>query len=503
MHLDGETAGILFERGDGLTYNDFIILPGHIDFAASDVELSTHITRRIALKNPICSSPMDTVTESQMAIGMALLGGIGIIHYNNTPEDQIDEVRKVKRFENGFITDPVVLSPKNAIADIDEIQSQQGFSGIPITEDGTLQGKLVGIVTNRDIDFEPDRGRLLEEVMVTSLVTASEGVTLNEANNILRESKKGKLPIVDSNGHLISLVSRTDLKKNRDYPEASKDESKQLRVGAAISTQLADRERLHGLVDAGVDLVVIDAAQGDSVFQIEMIEEIKKAYPEVDVLAGNVVTTRQCEHLIKAGADGIRIGMGPGSICITQDTMAVGRAQATAVYQCAKYCRTRGIPVVADGGINNTGALGKALALGANVGMMGSMFAGTQETPGDYFYKDGIRVKKYRGMASVEAMERGGGKRYMYSNKSIKVAQGVSGLVVDKGSVYDLLPYLSQSLRQSFQDMGYSTVESLHLALENDELRFERRTPSAQREGGVHGLMAYDEPFREGGRDRQ
>ena len=503
MHSDGETAGVLFERGDGLTYNDFIVLPGHIDFAATEVELSTYITRRIALKNPICSSPMDTVTESRMAIGMALLGGIGIIHYNNTPEAQIDEVRKVKRFENGFITDPVVLGPKNTIADIDTIHEQQGFSGIPITEDGTLQGKLQGIVTNRDIDFEPDRGRLLEEVMVTDLVTAPEGVTLNEANNILRESKKGKLPIIDGDGRLVSLVSRTDLKKNRDFPEASKDESKQLRVGAAISTQMADRERLEGLVEAGVDLVVIDAAQGDSVFQLEMIKELKKSFPDVDVLAGNVVTTSQCEHLIDSGADGVRIGMGPGSICITQDTMAVGRAQATAVYQCAKYCRTQGIPVVADGGINNTGALGKALALGANVGMMGSMFAGTQETPGDYFYKDGIRVKKYRGMASVEAMERGGDKRYMYSNKNIKVAQGVSGLVVDKGSVYDLVPYLVQSLRQSFQDMGHSTVEALHLALENDELRFERRTPSAQREGGVHGLMAYDEPFREGGRDRQ
>ncbi len=503
MHSDGETASVLFERGDGLTYNDFIVLPGHIDFAATEVELSTHITRRIALKNPICSSPMDTVTESRMAIGMALLGGIGIIHYNNTPEAQIDEVRKVKRFENGFITDPVVLGPKNTIADIDTIHEQQGFSGIPITEDGTLQGKLQGIVTNRDIDFEPDRGRLLEEVMVTDLVTAPEGVTLNEANNILRESKKGKLPIIDGDGRLVSLVSRTDLKKNRDFPEASKDESKQLRVGAAISTQMADRERLEGLVEAGVDLVVIDAAQGDSVFQLEMIKELKKSFPDVDVLAGNVVTTSQCEHLIDSGADGVRIGMGPGSICITQDTMAVGRAQATAVYQCAKYCRTQGIPVVADGGINNTGALGKALALGANVGMMGSMFAGTQETPGDYFYKDGIRVKKYRGMASVEAMERGGDKRYMYSNKNIKVAQGVSGLVVDKGSVYDLVPYLVQSLRQSFQDMGHSTVEALHLALENDELRFERRTPSAQREGGVHGLMAYDEPFREGGRDRQ
>ena len=503
MHSDGETAGVLFERGDGLTYNDFIVLPGHIDFAATEVELSTYITRRIALKNPICSSPMDTVTESRMAIGMALLGGIGIIHYNNTPEDQIDEVRKVKRFENGFITDPVVLGPKNTIADIDTIHEQQGFSGIPITEDGTLQGKLQGIVTNRDIDFEPDRGRLLEEVMVTDLVTAPEGVTLNEANNILRESKKGKLPIIDGDGRLVSLVSRTDLKKNRDFPEASKDESKQLRVGAAISTQMADRERLEGLVEAGVDLVVIDAAQGDSVFQLEMIKELKKSFPDVDVLAGNVVTTSQCEHLIDSGADGVRIGMGPGSICITQDTMAVGRAQATAVYQCAKYCRTQGIPVVADGGINNTGALGKALALGANVGMMGSMFAGTQETPGDYFYKDGIRVKKYRGMASVEAMERGGDKRYMYSNKNIKVAQGVSGLVVDKGSVYDLVPYLVQSLRQSFQDMGHSTVEALHLALENDDLRFERRTSSAQREGGVHGLMAYDEPFREGGRDRQ
>ena len=503
MHSDGQTASALFERGDGLTYNDFIVLPGHIDFAATDVGLSTLITRRIALKNPICSSPMDTVTENKMAIGMALLGGIGIIHYNNTPEAQVEEVRKVKRFENGFITDPVVLGPKNTIADVDLIFQEQGFAGIPITEDGTLKGKLIGIVTNRDVDFEPDRNCPLQEVMVTDLVTAPEGVTLNEANKILRESKKGKLPIIDEKGCLVSLVSRTDLKKNRDFPEASKDESKQLRVGAAISTQQADRERLEGLVEAGVDLVVIDAAQGDSVFQVEMIEEIKKNYPAVDVLAGNVVTTNQCEHLIDAGADGIRIGMGPGSICITQDTMAVGRAQATAVYQCAKYCRTRKIPVVADGGINNTGALGKALALGANVGMMGSMFAGTQETPGDYFYKDGMRVKKYRGMASVEAMERGGGKRYMYSNRNIKVAQGVSGLVVDKGSVYDLVPYLVQSLRQSFQDMGHRTIEDLHQALENDGIRFERRSPSAQREGGVHGLMAYDEPFREGGRERQ
>jgi len=271
MHADGERASTLFDQGEGLTYNDFIVLPGRIDFAASEVDLSTYITRRIPLKNPLVSSPMDTVTESNMAIAMALLGGIGIVHYNNTVDEQVEEVRKVKRFENGFITDPVVLGPSNTIADVDEIHEAHGFGGIPITEDGTRNGRLIGIVTNRDVDFETDRSRPLSEVMVTDLVTAPEGVTLPEANKILRESKKGKLPIVDQNGRLVSLVSRTDLKKNRDFPEACKDKRKQLRVGASISTRQADRERLAGLVEAGADLIVIDAAQGDSSFQVEMI----------------------------------------------------------------------------------------------------------------------------------------------------------------------------------------------------------------------------------------
>ncbi len=494
MHADGERASTLFDQGEGLTYNDFIVLPGRIDFAASEVDLSTYITRRIPLKNPLVSSPMDTVTESNMAIAMALLGGIGIVHYNNTVDEQVEEVRKVKRFENGFITDPVVLGPSNTIADVDEIHEAHGFGGIPITEDGTRNGRLIGIVTNRDVDFETDRSRPLSEVMVTDLVTAPEGVTLPEANKILRESKKGKLPIVDQNGRLVSLVSRTDLKKNRDFPEACKDKRKQLRVGASISTRQADRERLAGLVEAGADLIVIDAAQGDSSFQVEMIEHIKQIYPHIDVLAGNVVTATQCEHLIDAGADGVRVGMGPGSICITQDTMAVGRAQATAVYRCSQYCRSRGIPVVADGGISNTGSLSKAIACGASVGMMGSMFAGTHEAPGEYFYKDGVRVKKYRGMASVEAMERGGGKRYGYSRKNLQVAQGVSGLVVDKGSAYDLVPYLIQSLKQALQDMGQRSVSALHESIEAGEVRYERRSPSAQREGSVHGLLSYQEP---------
>src|SRR5690606_32032608 len=247
-----------------------------------------YVTRRIRLKSPLVSSPMDTVTESRTAIALALLGGIGVIHYNNTVEQQVDEVRKVKRFENGFITEPVVLGPDHTIHDIDEIHRTMGFSGIPITEDGTLRGRLLGIVTNRDIDFESDRSKKLREVMVTNLVTAPEGVTLVEANEILRESKKGKLPIVDGEGRLVSLVARTALKKNRDHPDATKDERKQLRVGAAVSTRPEDRERLARLVEAGVDLIVIDAAQGDSVYQADLIRHIKSTYPEIDVLAGNV-----------------------------------------------------------------------------------------------------------------------------------------------------------------------------------------------------------------------
>lgn len=494
MQPDGQSAEELFGKDEGLTYNDFIILPGHIDFGADEVDLSTRLTRHVPLKVPLVSSPMDTVTESKMAISLALMGGLGVIHYNNSPEEQIAQVRRVKRFENGFITEPIVLSPGHRISDIDRIREKEGFSGIPITEDGTLRTRLVGIVTNRDIDFEPDRTRLLREVMVRELNTAPKGISLAEANQRLRESKKGKLPIIDEEGRLCGLVSRTDLKKNRDFPDACKDKRKQLRVGASVSTRESDRERIAGLVEAGVDVLVIDSAQGDSIYQIRMIEHLKKTHPSLDVLAGNVVTTRQCDNLIRAGADGVRIGMGPGSICTTQETMACGRAQATAVYECSRYCRERDIPCVADGGISNTGALAKAIALGASTGMMGALFAGTQEAPGEYFYKDGVRVKKYRGMASVEAMEKGGGKRYLYAQKGIKVAQGVSGLVVDKGSMLDLVPYIVQSLRQSLQDFGTRSLADLHGAIESGALRFERRSSSAQREGGVHGLVAYEEP---------
>jgi IMP dehydrogenase len=357
-----------------------------------------------------------------------------------------------------------------------------------------LRTPLVGIVTNRDIDFEPDRSRPLREVMVTEVITAPEGISLAEANRILRISKKGKLPIVDKERRLVSLVSRTDLKKNRDFPEACKDQRKQLRVGAAVSTREEDRERIAGLVEAGVDLIVVDSAQGDSVFQIRALEFLKGNYPQIDVVAGNAVTRRQCENLVKAGADALRVGMGPGSICTTQETMACGRPQATAVYECSSYCRDKDVPVLGDGGISSTGTLAKALACGASTGMMGGLFAGTQEAPGEYFYKDGVRVKKYRGMASIEAMEKGGAKRYLYGDLGIKVAQGVSGFVVDKGSMFDLVPYIVQSLRQSLQDFGQRSIAQLHNAIVSGELRYERRSTSAQREGAIHNLVAYEEP---------
>lgn len=491
---DGYSARELFDSTQGLAYNDFIILPGYIDFLPDDVNLETQLTRNITIRRPLISSPMDTVTESKMAISLALLGGIGIIHNNNSIEEQAEEVRKVKRYENGFIMDPVVLSPRHTVADVDEIKEKYNFSGIPITENGELRSKLVGIVTNRDIDFEKDRSRKLDTVMTTELLTAKQGISLSEANEILRRSKKGKLPIVDEQGNLVALMSRNDLLTNEEFPMASKDEKKQLMVGAAISTREEAKGRLAELVKAGVDVVIVDSAQGDSVYQIEMIKHIKAIYPNLNVIGGNVVTEEQCGDLVKAGADALRIGMGPGSICTTQTTMACGRAQATAVYCCAKYAREHGIPVIADGGIANIGHIAKAMAIGASVAMMGSMFAGTEEAPGEYFYEKGVRLKRYRGMASLEAMQKGGGKRYFAEGSRIRVAQGVSGSVVDKGSMFDYVPYLIQGLKHAFQDIGKRNVQELHEALYSEELRFEKRSLSAQIEGGVHDMHSYKEP---------
>ncbi|KAJ3274226.1 inosine-5'-monophosphate dehydrogenase [Terramyces sp. JEL0728] len=497
---DGLTGAQLFDAqiSGGLTYNDFLILPGYIDFPASIVNLETQITKRFRIKTPLLSSPMDTVTESEMAIHMALNGGLGVIHHNCPVTDQAEMVRKVKKFENGFISDPVCLGPTNTVLDLLKIKEKFGYSGIPVTENGKLGSKLLGLVTSRDIDFlqsDADANIKLKDIMVTELVTAKKGISLAEANKILSSSRKGKLPIVDENGNLTALLARSDLIKARDYPLASKTKtSKQLLCAAAISTHEEDKIRLAALVEAGLDIVVLDSSQGNSLFQINMIKYIKKTYSQIDVIAGNVVTEEQARSLILAGADAIKVGMGSGSICITQEVMACGRPQGSAVFRVAQYARQFGVPVIADGGISNVGHIIKAVALGASAVMMGSLLAGTTESPGDYFYHEGQRLKRYRGMGSLEAMDTGdaAGKRYFSEDGRVKVAQGVSGSVVDKGTVKKFMGYLVTGVQHGFQDIGVKDVPELQGGVAEGKVRFEKRTPSAQAEGGVHGLYNYE-----------
>ncbi|KAI6207001.1 hypothetical protein M3Y94_00979600 [Aphelenchoides besseyi] len=500
---DGETIEQLFSTGVGTTYNDFNIFPGYIDFPVTAVSLGTNLTRKIKLNVPLISSPMDTVTESEMAIGMALHGGIGIIHANfATLDEQSEEVLKVKRYKQGFITNPQCIGPNDTVRTLIQIKNKHGFTGTPVTSDGTCGSELLGLVTSRDIDFikvERYDSTKIEDVMVPrdKLTIGTESMNLDKAYEILEEEKKGKLPIVNERDELVSLIARTDLKKARDFPLSSYDSKGQLMVGAAVNTRETAKEAVEKLVKAEVDVLVIDSSNGASEYQVQLLKWIKSTYPDgPQVIAGNVVTMQQAKVLIDAGADALRVGMGSGSICITQEVMAVGRAQGSAVYQVARYAHSRGIPVVADGGIRDVGYITKALSLGASTVMMGGLLAGTNEAPGEYFWgPSGVRLKKYRGMGSLDAMEANATSQERYfTNESdvIKVAQGVSATMRDRGSIHKFVPYIVRGIQHGFQDIGVRSIQDLQDGVYDGRIRFERRSQNAQLEGGVHSLHSYE-----------
>jgi IMP dehydrogenase len=439
---------------------------------------------------------MDTVTEANMAATMAACGALGFVHYNNTIAEQQHHVARVKGHRPGFVVTPVVMPPDAPISALDALKQAKGHLSVCVTDTGALGGKLLGVVASRDVDFVADRHTLLREVMTTDVETAAEGTTPAQALEALRASGRGRLPVVNAQGELVALATRALFRESRGFPalgEPTVDAQGRLRCGAAVGTREDDKLRVAALAQAGVDVVILDSSQGDSTYQTAMLAHIKRAHPGLDVICGNVVTGAQARRLIEAGADGLRCGMGSGSICTTQEVCAVGRGQATAVYHVSRVAREFGVPVIADGGIQNSGHVTKALALGASAAMCGSMFAGTHESPGDYFLtQDGVRVKRYRGMGSLDAMAKGSDTRYHSDTQSLKIAQGVSGTVRDKGSVRRTVPFIAQAVKQGFQDLGVRSTSEAHAFLSGGKVTMEARTGAAIHEGGVHDMVSYE-----------
>ncbi|MBE5996543.1 MAG: IMP dehydrogenase [Lachnospiraceae bacterium] len=466
--------------GEGITFDDVLLVPSYSEVTPNLIDLSTQLTRTIKLNIPMMSAGMDTVTEHQMAIAMARQGGIGIIHKNMSIEQQAEEVDMVKRSENGVITDPFFLSPNHTIGDACALMAKYRISGVPVTEGR----KLVGIITNRDLKFEDDMSRPIREKMTShGLITAKEGVTLEEAKQILAEARKEKLLIVDDEFNLKGLITIKDIEKQIKYPNSAKDSQGRLLCGAGVGITKNIMERVEALKNAHVDVIVIDSAHGHSLNVLNATREVKDAFPDLPVIAGNVATAEGAEALIKAGADCVKVGIGPGSICTTRVVAGIGVPQITAVMDCYEAARKYDIPIIADGGIQYSGDMTKALAAGANVCMMGSIFAGCDESPGDFELFQGRKFKVYRGMGSIAAMENGSKDRYFQTDAKKLVPEGVEGRVPYKGMLEDTVFQLVGGIRSG---MGYCGAKTIPILQET--AKFVKISAASLKESHPHDI---------------
>ncbi len=444
--------------GEGITFDDVLLVPSYSEVIPNQVCLKTHLTKDIELNIPMMSAGMDTVTEHRMAIAMARQGGIGIIHKNMSIEEQAEEVDKVKRSENGVITDPFYLSPEHTLGDANDLMAKFRISGVPITEGK----KLVGIITNRDLKFETDFSKKIKECMTSEgLITAPEGITLDEAKKILAGARKEKLPIVDKDGNLSGLITIKDIEKQIKYPNSAKDKQGRLLCGAGVGVTANILDRVDALVKSKVDVIVIDTAHGHSANVLRVVKMVREKYPDLAIIAGNVATGEATEALIQAGVDAVKVGIGPGSICTTRVVAGIGVPQITAIMDCYAVAKKYGIPIIADGGIKYSGDMTKAIAAGANVCMMGSIFAGCDESPGTFELFQGRKYKVYRGMGSIAAMENGSKDRYFQQDAKKLVPEGVEGRVAYKGLVEDTVFQLIGGIRSGMGYCGTKTIEEL------------------------------------------
>ncbi|MBS5035845.1 MAG: IMP dehydrogenase [Dialister sp.] len=469
----------------GLTFDDVLLIPAHSDVLPRDVDVRTHLTQNVTLNIPVMSAGMDTVTEAEMAIAMAREGGIGVIHKNMSIDEQAREVKLVKRSEHGIIVDPIYLAPDNTLSDADELMNKYHISGVPITENG----KLVGIITNRDMRFETDLSRPISDIMTSKgLITAPEHTTMEEAKRILQAHRIEKLPLVDDDGHLKGLITIRDIEKMRKFPNSNKDSDGRLKVAAAIGVTSDVEDRVEALLDAKADVLVIDTAHGHSEGVLQTIRRLRKAFPHLELIAGNVATYDATKALIEAGVSAVKVGIGPGSICTTRVIAGIGVPQITAIYDCAKAAEGTGIPIIADGGIQYSGDIAKALGAGASCVMLGNLLAGTEEAPGEMIIYQGKNYKSYRGMGSLGAMQAGSKDRYFQQNAKKLVPEGIEGRIPYKGHVSDVLFQLIGGLRAS---MGYCGAKDIKAM--NEDTQFIQITGAGLRESHPHDVSITKE----------